>query len=366
MKNFFGNIKWAQILAGALAAVTSFLLMNQIGIAGSLIGAGVASIVTALATQIYQSVIDESHDKMREQLAGKKGDAQDGVAEGDASKSKDSARAGSDEGKGPARTVIGTADDAAGDDRGEVTGLEDLAEGSEDADVEADGTVALASVATPEDTLPSAGGAGDDAKGAEPEVGLADISAADVPTQVLPEAVKRAAVRASLEKSPLDDRAAGDAATENERKAKSRRRMFVVALVSALIAVAITSVVILMLTGGAGLGSKPNGGQPAPQVTQNVTQSTVVTLYTTTSNESETEPPAPSRSGESTTSASATASTVATATGASSPSAVPDASASATANPSQTATSSADSVTDSGNSDAAASESASPSTNSAQ
>ena len=82
MKNFFGNIKWAQILAGALAAVTSFLLMNQIGIAGSLIGAGVASIVTALATQIYQSVIDESHDKMREQLAGKKGVAQDGVAEG--------------------------------------------------------------------------------------------------------------------------------------------------------------------------------------------------------------------------------------------------------------------------------------------
>lgn len=85
MKDFFKNIKWLQILAGALAAVTSFLLMNRIGIAGSVIGAAVASIVTALATQIYQNVLNVSHDKMQEQLGrdDSENDAKDGAAPAD-------------------------------------------------------------------------------------------------------------------------------------------------------------------------------------------------------------------------------------------------------------------------------------------
>jgi len=38
VKNFFKGISFTQVLAGSLAAVTSFLLASKIGIAGSVIG----------------------------------------------------------------------------------------------------------------------------------------------------------------------------------------------------------------------------------------------------------------------------------------------------------------------------------------
>ncbi|MFT8357125.1 MAG: hypothetical protein ABF780_06965 [Bifidobacterium aquikefiri] len=65
MKGFFHNISWAQIFAGALAAVTAFLLSAKIGIAGSVIGVAVGSIVSTVATQIYQRVLDESSKKIQ-------------------------------------------------------------------------------------------------------------------------------------------------------------------------------------------------------------------------------------------------------------------------------------------------------------
>ncbi|MFT8703848.1 hypothetical protein [Bifidobacterium aquikefiricola] len=65
MKRFFHNISWAQIFAGALAAVTAFLLSAKIGIAGSVIGVAVGSIVSTVTTQIYQRVLDESSKKIQ-------------------------------------------------------------------------------------------------------------------------------------------------------------------------------------------------------------------------------------------------------------------------------------------------------------
>ncbi|WEV76214.1 hypothetical protein [Bifidobacterium sp. ESL0800] len=66
MKNFFKGISVSQIIAGALAAVTSFLLSAKIGIAGSVIGVAVGSIVSAVASQIYQNVLKESSRKLQE------------------------------------------------------------------------------------------------------------------------------------------------------------------------------------------------------------------------------------------------------------------------------------------------------------
>ncbi|MFT8593361.1 MAG: hypothetical protein ABF747_07125 [Bifidobacterium sp.] len=65
MKGFFHNISWAQIFAGALAAVTAFLLSAKIGIAGSVIGVAVGSIVSTVTTQIYQRVLNESGKKIQ-------------------------------------------------------------------------------------------------------------------------------------------------------------------------------------------------------------------------------------------------------------------------------------------------------------
>ncbi|WEV71775.1 hypothetical protein [Bifidobacterium sp. ESL0790] len=65
MKNFFKGISISQIVAGALAAVTSFLLSAKIGIAGSVIGVAIGSIVSAVASQIYQNVLKESGKKLQ-------------------------------------------------------------------------------------------------------------------------------------------------------------------------------------------------------------------------------------------------------------------------------------------------------------
>lgn len=68
LRNFFHGISLSQILAGALAAVTSFLLSAKIGIAGSVIGVAVGSIVSAVASQIYRNVLQASGAKLQDKL----------------------------------------------------------------------------------------------------------------------------------------------------------------------------------------------------------------------------------------------------------------------------------------------------------
>ncbi|MFT9397541.1 MAG: hypothetical protein ABF545_05685 [Bifidobacterium psychraerophilum] len=106
MKRFFHDISWVQILAGALAAVTAFLLSSRIGIAGSVIGVAVGSIVSAFASQLYQNVLDESSKKLHDTV-GSSDDGSDG-ADG-------SGAAGGSDGNGTAaddqetRTIVGLA-----------------------------------------------------------------------------------------------------------------------------------------------------------------------------------------------------------------------------------------------------------------
>mgnify|MGYP000263344624 FL=1 len=66
MKNFFKGISFSSICAGALAAVTSFLLSAKIGIAGSVIGVAAGSVVSAVATQVYKNVLKVSGEKIQQ------------------------------------------------------------------------------------------------------------------------------------------------------------------------------------------------------------------------------------------------------------------------------------------------------------
>ena len=66
MKNFFKGISFSSIFAGALAAVTSFLLSAKIGIAGSVIGVAAGSVVSAVATQVYKNVLKVSGEKIQQ------------------------------------------------------------------------------------------------------------------------------------------------------------------------------------------------------------------------------------------------------------------------------------------------------------
>ena len=56
----FDDLSVAQVVAGALAAVTSMLLASQIGIYGSVIGVGVGSVVSAVASQLYKKFFTAS------------------------------------------------------------------------------------------------------------------------------------------------------------------------------------------------------------------------------------------------------------------------------------------------------------------
>lgn len=93
MRNFFKGLSVTQLSAGALAAVTSFLLSAKIGIAGSVIGVAVGSIVSAVASQIYQNVLKASSEKLQNAVPFHATDGADGTdgLEGETAVSADDA-----------------------------------------------------------------------------------------------------------------------------------------------------------------------------------------------------------------------------------------------------------------------------------
>lgn len=64
-KGLFDGISVAQVVAGAAAAATSMLLASRIGIAGSVIGAAVSSVVTVVCSQLYRNALDASAEKLK-------------------------------------------------------------------------------------------------------------------------------------------------------------------------------------------------------------------------------------------------------------------------------------------------------------
>lgn len=65
IKGLFEGLSVSQVTAGALAAVTSMLLSAQIGIAGSVIGVAVGSVVSTISSQLYKKFLAGSAEKLR-------------------------------------------------------------------------------------------------------------------------------------------------------------------------------------------------------------------------------------------------------------------------------------------------------------
>lgn len=65
IKGLFERLSVSQVTAGALAAVTSMLLSAQIGIAGSVIGVAVGSVVSTVSSQLYKKFLAGSAEKLR-------------------------------------------------------------------------------------------------------------------------------------------------------------------------------------------------------------------------------------------------------------------------------------------------------------
>ena len=64
--SIFDEISVTQLAAGAMAAVVSLLLSSRIGIAGSVIGAAVGSIVTAVSAVVFRRVLNASASKVKQ------------------------------------------------------------------------------------------------------------------------------------------------------------------------------------------------------------------------------------------------------------------------------------------------------------
>ena len=68
-KGLFNGISVAQVIAASAAAATSMLLASRIGIAGSVIGAAVSSMITVICSQLYRNALDASAQKLKAKQA---------------------------------------------------------------------------------------------------------------------------------------------------------------------------------------------------------------------------------------------------------------------------------------------------------
>jgi hypothetical protein len=60
-------INWVQVTAGALAAVTSAVLLSTIGVAGTLLGAALGSVAASVGNAVYSRTIQASHRRVAAQ-----------------------------------------------------------------------------------------------------------------------------------------------------------------------------------------------------------------------------------------------------------------------------------------------------------
>lgn len=65
-RSLLGDLSVAQVVGTALAAVTSMLLSSYIGIAGSIIGVAAASVVSTVCASLYKNFLAASAEKLKE------------------------------------------------------------------------------------------------------------------------------------------------------------------------------------------------------------------------------------------------------------------------------------------------------------
>lgn len=209
-KSLFEGLSGAQLTAGALAAVTSMLLSAQIGIAGSVIGVAVGSVVSTVASQVYKRFLEQSATKLR------------GMRDSD-----EESNTGDVEGlEGLEAVSFGTEKDGTA---------------STEEDVRADGPKAGQA-----EQAELAGGS----MRAVDQLASGRVIAGGVPG--------RATATPHLgDKSLAGDITAQHVREKRERDKRMQRGVIAVSIVSALVAVAVSAGFVMLTTQGQGLGAKP-------------------------------------------------------------------------------------------------------------
>lgn len=206
----FDDLSATQVIAGALAAVTSMLLASQIGIAGSVIGVAVGSIVSTVASQLYKKFLAASADRLRDLNP------------------VEAMAPASSKGIGAKASAVGDVGNR--DGRTVELGLS------------SQGKVASAK---------AFGADGGDGSPAE------DVGISTEETAVLDPAVLRTSHTPSIDDSALQgDATVIKAQSMRKHKRKLQRRVAAVAVVSALAAVVVSAFLVNAVTDGQGFGAK--------------------------------------------------------------------------------------------------------------
>lgn len=240
-KKFLGGLleglSVPQVAAGALAAVTSMLLSAKIGIAGSVIGVAVGSVVSTLSSQIYKQFLQASADKLRE-----------------LSPLDDVAGAGAMAGAAGASTTV-SAGEAAGVTRVMDPNATRMMAHASAAETQLMDPAAMrvmpgAPASTQVDGGAHAAGAAAGETVAMPPAVAAGASASAMPSATETPTRSVQDLRASGETGVLRGRA------EHLHRQRVQRGVIVVSVVSALVAVLITAGIIDLVTAGEGVGAK--------------------------------------------------------------------------------------------------------------
>lgn len=233
MKNFFKGISIPQIVAGALAAVTSFLLSAKIGIAGSVIGVAAGSIVSAVSSQLYQNILKASSEKLQDVAGGSNDGSEDDAAQADGSETSGDKQAVS------GRRVSNSAQ-AVGDETAVLS--------AGDASKAGDATRTMTAIAASDKTTVI--GPADDATrvigAVEPGTGAVNTSDAASGRQ------GRVIVSGENPGRPIANH---PLAVSQERARRNKRVAIIVSVVSALVAVGVTAGIIMLVTRGQGTDS---------------------------------------------------------------------------------------------------------------
>ena len=231
-RSLFDDISIAQLLAGALAAVTSMLLASRIGIAGSVIGVAVGSIVSAVASQVYKKFLSASAEKIKD-MAPDRGlfSPSHGVSSG-GGHGGPFAQHDAHEGE-----MRGDADAAADDVR-----EEGAVQGSA-----GDARAIAPQGASASETLPYAGVRAETSTLHAADAGHTAAIAAHAPDRAR-----------SVESKAYAESALARSRAARERKARVQRNAVVVAAISALVGIVASALIIEAVTAGQGVGSKPD------------------------------------------------------------------------------------------------------------
>ncbi len=210
-KGLFDDLSVAQVIAGALAAITSMLLASKIGIAGSVIGVGFGSAVSTIASQLYKKFLSASAEKLSElsPVDHTSNDGQGGTSKGKAVHTSTDASASTD------AATVAIAPMEAATSASTTKPLKDLPT-QESSEGEIEQTAAMPPVRCRKSNTPR----------------MSDVALQEDATVILAHAKKR------------------------RDKRKFQRRAVLVALVSALLAVAVYALLVDTITDGQGIGTK--------------------------------------------------------------------------------------------------------------